>query len=165
MRGRRQGLQLAVALLLLLVPSASFAAPAGGALLGSYAGDWRGRGVLQGKTSETVVCRLSLQPATANRFSYAGKCALAGEPLTLRGTLEYDETSKAFIARTNNRRFEGVRRGGGVVFTMSQKFRREGHSGTFSAGFSLTGGTIRIDFRIDDAATGLSTARVQLQKS
>ncbi len=163
MSSRRHVLQLLAALL--LVPSASFAAPAGSALLGSYAGDWRGRGMLKGTTNETVVCRLSLRPSSANRFSYAGKCALAGEPLTLRGTLEYDEASRSFVARTNNRRFEGVRRGGGVVFTMSQKFRREGHSGTFSAGFSLTGGTIKIDFRIDDSTTGLSTARVQLQKS
>ena len=155
---------MATLFLMLLLPAAAMAAPAGDALLQSYAGEWRGRGTLKGEVSETVVCRLSLKPA-GSRFSYAGRCVLAGETISLRGSLEFDEKGKAFVARSGTKSYKGVASGGGVVFTMSQPFRREGHSGTFSAGFSLTGGTIKINFRIEDSDTGVSTARVPLKKS
>ncbi len=161
----RHLIHLIGALVLLLLPAAALAAPAGDALLQSYAGEWRGRGVLKGETSETVVCRLSLQPSLGGKFSYSGRCALAGETIDLRGTLDYDEQSETFVARSSAKSYRGVQTGGGVVFTMSQEFRREGHAGTFSAGFSLTGGTIKIDFRIEDTETGLSTARIPLKKS
>lgn len=159
-----RNLILLLAALVLLLPATAHAAPAGDALLQSYAGEWRGRGTLKGKISETVVCRLSLKPS-AGRFSYAGRCALAGETINLRGSLAYDERTKSFMAHSGTKSVKGVPSGSGVVFTMSQQFRREGHSGTFSAGFSLTGGTIKINFRIEDSKTGVSTARIPLQKS
>lgn len=160
----RHLIHLMAALVLLLLPVAAQAAPAGDALLQSYTGDWRGRGTLKGKVSETVVCRLSLKPS-AGRFSYAGRCALAGETINLRGSLDYDEKTRSFVAHSGTKSVKGVPSGSGVVFTMSQQFRREGHSGTFSAGFSLTGGTIKINFRIEDSKTGVSTARIPLKKS
>jgi len=161
----RRAIHLMATLFLLLLPAAALAAPAGDALLQSYTGEWRGRGTLKGEISETVVCRLSLAPSAGNRFSYAGRCVLAGETINLRGSLEFDEKGKAFVAHSGAKSYKGTPASGGVVFTMSQEFRREGHSGTFSAGFSLTGGTIKINFRIEDSETGVSTARIPLKKS
>ena len=96
------------------------------ALLQSYLGDWRGRGVLIGADSETVVCRLSLTQGNQDKVNYNGRCTLAGTQLSVAGTVAYIEANKRYeAAMTTNATFNGIaigqKRGNGLVFNLRER--------------------------------------------
>ena len=152
-------LSRAVALAGLLVTCGSaaapaFAAPADVALLQSYIGNWRGRGVLIGANSETVVCRLALTQGNQDKVNYNGRCTLAGTQLSVAGTMAYVEANKRFeAAMSSNATFNGVaigqKRGGGLVFNLRERDEdEEGKEMNISAQIALTNDAISVTFEV-----------------
>jgi hypothetical protein len=128
-------------------------------LLKSYLGSWKGRGVLTGADSETVVCRLTLSEGNGEKINYSGRCTLAGSNLAIKGTLAYIDASRRYEAvMTSNASFTGVavgrKQGGGVVFNLQERDTSDGQDVAITAGIALTGGTIKVDFRVVDTKSG-----------
>jgi len=143
----------------LVVTSMVAAAPAHAAqadieLLNSYLGDWRGKGTLVGDESETVICRLSLTPGNQNKVNYSGRCAMAGNNLSVSGTLAYVESSRRYeAAMTSNATFTGVavgrKQGNGVVFNLKERETdEEGNDLTISAVIALLNEKINVEFQV-----------------
>jgi hypothetical protein len=132
----------------------ALAAPADIALLQSYIGDWRGRGVLVGANTETVVCRMSLTQGNQNKVNYSGRCTLAGTQLSVAGTMAYDEANSRFeAAMSSNATFTGVaigqKRGGGLVFNLRERDKdEEGKDLSISAQISLNDEAINVVFEV-----------------
>ncbi|MDC9824405.1 hypothetical protein PRN20_11740 [Devosia sp. ZB163] len=151
--------------LLVATPMAAapaYAAAADVALLKSYVGDWKGRGQLIGAESESVVCRLSLNPGNQDKINYSGRCSLAGTSLSVNGTLLYNDSAKRYeAAMTSNVTFTGVaigkKQGDGVVFNLRERNKdEEGNDLTITAAIALKGKGKRIDveFQVVFNATG-----------
>jgi hypothetical protein len=156
-----RGLALAAALLASLSSAApSQAAPADVQLLQSYIGTWTGNGVLTGASSETVRCRLTLSPGNQDKVNYSGRCAMAGNNLSVNGTLAYVEAKRRFeAAMTSNATFTGVavgkKQGNGVVFNLRERDKdEEGNEVTISAQIALLNGRISVDFNVVFNETG-----------
>ena len=132
----------------------AYAAPADVALLKSYIGDWRGRGVLIGANTETVVCRLSLTEGNEDKVNYNGRCTLAGTQLSVAGTMAYVEANRRFeAAMSSNATFTGVavgqKRGGGLVFNLRERDEdEEGKELSISAQISLKDDAIEVVFEV-----------------
>lgn len=132
----------------------ALAAPADVALLKSYIGEWRGRGVLIGANTETVVCRMALTQGNQDKVNYSGRCTLAGTQLSVAGTMAYVEASKRFeAAMSSNATFTGVavgqKRGGGLVFNLREREKDEtGKDLSISAQISLQGDAIQVTFEV-----------------
>lgn len=130
------------------------AAPADVALLQSYIGDWRGRGVLIGANTETVVCRMSLTQGNQNKVNYSGRCSLAGTQLSVAGTMAYVEANKRFeAAMSSNATFTGVavgqKRGNGLVFNLRERDRdEEGKELNITAQITLRNDAIDVTFEV-----------------
>jgi hypothetical protein len=131
------------------------AAPVDVELLHSYIGSWQGTGVLTGAQSETVRCKLDLTPGNDDKVNYAGRCAIAGSPLSVRGTLAYIEGARRFeAAMTSGIDFSpenaiGQRSGDGVVFNMRERQTDdEGNDVTITAQIALQSGSIRVQFNV-----------------
>lgn len=147
-----------------LAVTPAFAAPADVALIKSYIGDWRGRGVVTGENSETVVCRLKLSAGNDDKVNYSGRCAIAGNNLTLAGTIAYiDASSRYEAAMTSNAMFNGLavgeKRNGGIVFNLRERDREEGPNGkdvTITAQIILKSGDIHVNFEVTYDETGQS---------
>lgn len=148
---------LALAGLLVSAGAAStpaFAGPADVALLKSYIGEWRGRGVLIGANSETVVCRLSLTAGNQDKVNYSGRCTLAGTQLSVAGTMAYVEASRRYeAAMSSNATFTGIaigqKRGGGLVFNLRERDEdEEGKDINISAQIALTDSAIDVVFEV-----------------
>ena len=126
--GRRSRM-VALAGLLLAAGAAmapAFAGPAEIALLQSYIGEWRGRGVLIGADKQTVMCRLSVTQGNADKVNYNGRCMLAGTQLSVAGTMAYIAASRRYEAvMSSNANFTGIavgqKRGGGLVFNLRER--------------------------------------------
>lgn len=149
-----------------------FAGPADVALLQSYIGNWRGRGVLVGANSETVVCRLALTSGNQDKVNYNGRCTLAGTQLSVAGTMAYVESSKRFeAAMSSNATFTGIavgqKRGSGLVFNLRERDQdEEGKDLTISAQISLTNDAINVVFDVVYVESGDSLrAEVPFTKS
>ncbi|MDB5505913.1 MAG: hypothetical protein JWR75_551 [Devosia sp.] len=133
---------------------AALAAPADVQLLQSYIGEWKGRGVLTGAETESVVCKLSLAKGNGDKVVYNGRCALAGTNLAIKGTLAYVDASQQFeAAMTSNAKFTGVavgqKSGDGVVFNLKEKSSDDdGKPMTISAVVALQGGQIGVQFNV-----------------
>lgn len=167
----------AVALAGLLVTGAAVTAPAVAgpadvALLQSYIGNWRGRGVLVGANSETVVCRLALTSGNQDKVNYNGRCTLAGTQLSVAGTMAYIESSKRFeAAMSSNATFTGIavgqKRGGGLVFNLRERDQDdEGKDLTISAQIILNNDAISVVFEVVYVESGDSLrAEVPFTKS
>lgn len=140
----------------------SLAAQADIEFLGSYLGNWKGRGQLQGANTETVVCKLNLSPANNNtKINYSGRCTLAGSNLAVNGTVAYvDEKRRYEAVMTSNASFTGVavgqKQGNGVVFSLKERERDEAQKRdmTITAGISLLNDAIMVEFLVIDDATG-----------
>ena len=136
------------------------AAKADVALLQSYVGNWKGRGQLIGAEKETVVCRLSLTNGNQDKVNYAGRCSLAGNALSVNGTLAYNDSANRFeAAMTSNATFNGLavgkKSGNGVVFNLRERGEdEEGNEMTITAQIALNGGKINVEFNIVFNATG-----------
>lgn len=140
----------------------AIAAPADVELLKSYIGDWRGRGVLTGANSETVVCRLSLTQGNSDKINYSGRCTLAGTQLSIAGTLAYVEANKRFeAAMSSNATFTGVaigqKRGSGLIFNLRERDQdEEGKDLAISAQIALSSNAIDVQFEVVYVETGES---------
>jgi len=155
----------ALALAGLMVGGAAAPAMAGQAdidFLGSYLGNWKGRGQLQGANTETVVCKLSLSAANNNtKINYSGRCTLAGNNLAVNGTVAYIDAKRRYEAvMTSNASFTGTaigqRQGNGVVFNLREKERDEAakRDMTITSSISLLDNAISVEFLVVDDATG-----------
>lgn len=149
----------------LVVTSIMAAAPAFAAkvdieLLNSYLGSWKGRGILVGAESETVVCRLSLTPGNDDKVNYSGRCAMAGTNLSVNGTLAYVDAKKRYeAAMTSNATFTGIavgrKQGDGVVFNLKERETdEEGNDMTITAVIALLNKTISVEFQVLFNASG-----------
>ena len=132
----------------------ALAAPADVALLQSYIGDWRGRGVLVGANTETVVCRMSLTQGNQQKVNYSGRCTLAGTQLSVAGTMAYIESSRRFeAAMSSNATFTGIavgqKRGNGLIFNLRERDKdEEGKDLNISAQITLNGDAIDVVFEV-----------------
>jgi hypothetical protein len=132
----------------------SFAAPADVALLQSYIGEWRGRGVLIGANTETVVCRMSLSQGNDQKVNYSGRCTLAGTQLSVAGTMAYIEANHRFeAAMSSNATFTGVavgqKRGNGLIFNLRERDQDEqGKDLNITAQISLNNDAINVVFEV-----------------
>ena len=138
-----------------LFSSPVLAAKADVELLQSYIGSWRGKGQLTGAESETVVCRLSLTQGNQDKVNYSGRCAIAGSPLSVNGTLAYVEASRRYeAAMTSNAGFSpdaaiGRRQGNGVRFDLRERTTDEdGKEVTITAVFALQSGRIQVELDV-----------------
>lgn len=145
----------------------ALAAPADVALLQSYIGEWRGRGVLIGANTETVVCRMSLTQGNQQKVNYSGRCTLAGTQLSVAGTMAYVESSRRFeAAMSSNATFTGIavgqKRGNGLVFNLRERAPdEEGKDMNISAQIALNADAISVSFEVVYVETGDSlTAQV-----
>ena len=132
----------------------ALAAPADVALLQSYIGEWRGRGVLIGANTETVVCRMSLTQGNQEKVNYNGRCTLAGTQLSVAGTMAYIEASRRFeAAMSSNATFTGIavgqKRGNGLIFNLRERDKdEEGKDLNISAQIRLDGDAIDVVFEV-----------------
>jgi hypothetical protein len=132
----------------------ALSAPADVALLKSYIGEWRGRGVLVGANTETVLCRMSLTQGNQDKVNYNGRCTLAGSQLSVAGTMAYVEANKRFeAAMSSNATFTGVavgqKRGNSLVFNLRERERDEkGKDLSISAQITLSNDTIKVVFDV-----------------
>ena len=130
------------------------AAPADIALLKSYIGDWRGRGVLIGAETETVVCRMSVTEGNQDKVTYNGRCTLAGTQLSVAGTIAYIDASKRYeAAMSTNATFTGVavgqKRGGNLVFNLAERDQdEEGKDLNITAQITLSEDAMRVVFEV-----------------
>jgi len=136
-----------------------FAGPAETSLLKSYEGNWKGSGPLVGTETETVTCRMALTPGNDDKVNYAGRCAMAGANLAINGTLAYIEESHRYEgAMTSNVNFSGVAVGqksnGGITFNLQSVGTDQGATIQINAGITLLPGSITVDFKATDVATG-----------
>ena len=136
------------------VVAPALAAPAHVALIQSYIGEWRGRGVLIGANTETVVCRMSVTQGNQDKVNYNGRCSLAGTQLSVAGTMAYVEASKHFeAAMSSNATFNGVavgqERGDGMVFNLRERDEdEEGKDLTITAQINLRPDTMEVTFEV-----------------
>jgi len=143
-----------------LFSAPAMAAKADVALLQSYIGDWKGRGQLVGAESETVVCRLTLSQGNADKVNYSGRCSMAGNALSVNGTLAYNDSKRQYeAAMTSNATFQGLavgkKSGNGVVFNLREKGEDEqGKPLTITAQIALNSGKINVQFNIVFNETG-----------
>lgn len=130
------------------------AAPADVALLKSYIGEWRGRGVVIGANEESVVCRLSLTEGNQDKVNYNGRCALAGTNLSVAGTIAYIDASRRYeAAMTSNATFTGIavgqKRGSGLVFNLRERDQdEEGKDLNITAQIQLNNNDIQVTFEV-----------------
>ncbi|WP_152658757.1 hypothetical protein [Devosia chinhatensis] len=132
----------------------ALAAPADIALIQSYIGEWRGRGVLIGATQESVVCRLTASQGNQDKVNYNARCTLAGNTLSVAGTMAYVEASKRFEAvMSSNVTFSGVavgqKRGQSLIFNLRERDKDEqGKDLNISAQIVLSGDNINVVFEV-----------------
>lgn len=138
----------------------AIAGPADVALLKSYIGEWRGRGTLVGANRETVVCRLALTQGNGDKVNYNGRCTLAGNQLSVAGTIAYIEASRRYeAAMSSNATFTGTavgqKRGDGLVFNLRERDKdEEGKDLNISAQISLRDEDIGVVFEVVYIETG-----------
>jgi hypothetical protein len=144
----------------MMAAAPAFAAKADIELLNSYLGNWKGKGILVGSESETVVCRLSLTPGNQDKVNYSGRCAMAGNNLSVNGTLAYIDGKKRYeAAMTSNATFSGIavgkKQGDGVVFNLKEREKDEdGNDLTISAVIALVNKKISVEFQVLFNETG-----------
>ena len=132
----------------------AMAAPADIALLKSYIGEWRGRGVLIGASQESVVCRLSLSQGNQDKVNYNGRCTLAGTNLSVAGTMAYIEANRRYEAvMSTNATFNGVaigqKRGQNLIFNLRERDKdEEGKDLAISAQIQLSQEAIQVVFEV-----------------
>ena len=138
-----------------MAPAPSFAGPAELALLESYIGAWRGRGELTGASAETVVCKLDITKGNQSRVNYAGRCAIAGNNLAVRGTMAYVDAARRFeAAMTTNAGFSpapavGRKNGSGILFNLRERGTDDdGNDMTIVASMDFQASRIVVNFDV-----------------
>lgn len=136
------------------------AGPAEVALLKSYEGNWKGAGKLQGTSNDVVTCRMSLTDGNDDKVNYSGRCLIEGANLSIAGTLAYIDANQRYEgAMTSNVNFSGVaigvKQGNGIVFNLkSRGTASDKTTYDIQAGITLLPGTITVDFKATDVASG-----------
>lgn len=143
----------------------SYAGPQETAQLQKYAGVWNGRGTIQGAENGTAVCKLTFKP-NGEKLSYSGRCSLAGNSNSFKGTMIYDEGSNRYVMSTSaggeTQTVAGQRNGGSIVFVTGGSDRR----GSYQSTMTLGGSSIQMNFAFQDAKTNeKTTAKVGFSKS
>jgi len=120
-------------------------------LLQKYAGSWKGSGNVTGPDPGTVSCRLTMKGTTPGKLTYTGRCSFTAGAASFRGGIVYNDANKRFEASSSAQGVAtttvGKRSGGGVVFSSSGM---ETRYGTASSSLSLTGGSIKMSFKLVD---------------
>lgn len=124
-------------------------------LLYSYVGEWRGRGTATYRDtgeSESVLCRMSIQPSAASKVAFTGRCSLAGGGLTIAGTVGFSDTNNRYEAVATTASYQGQaigrRRGNGIHFTMVQTNSDDGNTYEIDMGMALNDAEIAVDFGV-----------------
>ena len=88
-------------------------------------------------------------------MNYSGRCAIAGSPLSVKGTLAYVEASRRYeAAMTSNAGFSpdaaiGRKQGNGVRFDLRERAQDEdGKEVTITAVFALQSGRIQVELDV-----------------
>lgn len=141
------------AALLVQFAASALAASANVKLLQDYIGDWRGRGVLIGAETESVVCRLSLTEGNDEKVNYNGRCSLAGTNLTVSGSMAWNDGTKRYEAAMTSSAFSGIaigkRQGDALVFNLRERDTDEnGNDLTITADIALRKEKISLDFLV-----------------
>lgn len=129
------------------------------ALLKTYLGDWSGAGQLKGARSERVQCKITLTPGNQDKVNYSGRCAMAGQSLSVRGTIAYNDRGRRYeAAMTSNVGFSGTaigkKSGDGIVFNLKERGVEENTTYEINAAIALKSGAMSIDFAFKDLSTG-----------
>lgn len=136
----------------------AFAAKADVALIQSYIGSWSGSsqidGNFRGKPAGKVTCSMSLTAGNGDKVNFAGKCALAGTTMTVKGTIVYNDAGKRYeAAMTSNVSFSGLatgkRQGNGILFSFKDKNKDdEGMGMSVNASILLNPDKIGVNFDV-----------------
>jgi hypothetical protein len=145
-------------ILSLPVAAPAFAAKADVELIKSYVGTWKGgsqlNGNFRGKPAGKVSCTMSLSPGNGDKVNFAGKCALAGTTMTVKGTIVYNDAGKRYeAAMTSNVSFSGLaigkRQGNGILFSFKEKNKdEEGMGMAVNAAILLNPDKIGVNFDV-----------------
>jgi hypothetical protein len=140
----------------------AFAGPKEVALVKSYIGEWRGRGILVGANTETIVCRMTVTQGNQDKVNYNGRCSLAGTQLSVAGTMAYIEANKRYEAvMSSNATFSGVavgqKRGNNLIFNLRERDEDEkGKELAITSQITLAKDTINVVFDVVYVENGAS---------
>jgi hypothetical protein len=139
-------------------PLPSLAAKADVELVQSYIGSWNGSsglsGTFRGKPGGKISCQMALSPGNGEKVNFAGKCAVIGTTMTVKGTIVYNDAGKRYEAIiTSNVGFSGTaigkRQGGGILFSFKEKQKDENGMGmSVNAAITLNPSKINVNFDV-----------------
>jgi hypothetical protein len=139
----------------------AMAAPADVALLKTYLGTWTGKGTLSGAQTQPVSCKLSLTSGNNDKVNYTGRCSIAGQQLSITGTIAYVDTAHRYEAVMNSGigGFRGVavgqKSGSNIVFNIQQRTKDDANNDIqIAAKMVLSGKTMSVDFHATFVSTG-----------
>jgi hypothetical protein len=131
----------------------AYAGPAEVSLLKTYLGTWKGTGKMTGAQAQDVTCRLSLTSGNQDKVNYTGRCGVAGQQISITGTIAYVETSKRYEAVMNSGigGFRGAavgqKKGDSIVFDLKQRSNDdEGNDISIASTVILKGTNIAVSF-------------------
>lgn len=137
------------------------AAPADIALLKTYLGTWSGKGTISGAQTQPVTCKMSLSSGNNDKVNYTGRCSVAGQQLSVTGTIAYVDASHRYeaVMNTGIGGFRGVavgvKQGGNIVFDLQQRANDdEGNDISIASKIILSGKAITVDFHAKFNQTG-----------
>ncbi len=149
-------LMRAIVLACVLVTGAAmpaFAGPAEIAALSEYLGTWNGKGTMTGAQTQPVVCKMSLSSGNGGKLNYTGRCSLAGQQLSVTGTIAYVDANRRYEAVMNSGvgGFRGVaygqKVGSSIVFDLKQRADDDaGNDISIAAKIVLKGNAMSVDF-------------------
>ena len=139
----------------------AMAAPADIALLKSYLGTYNGKGTLTGSQTEPVTCKMSMSSGNGDKVNYTGRCQIAGQQLSVTGTIAYIDDHKRYeaVMNTGIGGFRGVavgvKQGSNIVFDLQQRANdNAGNDISIAAKIVLTAAGISVDFHAKFNQTG-----------
>ncbi|MDB5542666.1 MAG: hypothetical protein JWQ89_4393 [Devosia sp.] len=153
----------------LVLPAAlpAVAGPAETALLGKYAGEWRGSGKVVGPDPGTVVCRMTFKTSSAGKLSYSGRCSFGGSgAASFRGTMLYNDARKRYEASSSAQGVStttiGKKQGSGIVFAANGMQTRYGNA---SSTMTLAGNAIKLNFKLVDKKGATTSSSITFGKN
>ena len=139
----------------------AMAAPADIALLKTYLGTWTGKGTLSGAQTNPVTCKMSLTAGNNDKVNYTGRCSIAGQQISVTGTIAYVDANGRYEAVMNSGigGFRGVaigkKAGTGIIFDLQQRANDDaGNDISIASKLTLTGKKIDVVFHAKFNNTG-----------